>query len=398
MADHGSRGTILDFFSPSASDSPVSERSNDDNKISLPSDDTAAATVCTADSEDEDVTPTNTPEVSISATSAVVSGEVRLNPHQPKLSMFPSKRFGNHTRSFQSCWFEKWKWLDWDEDRSCVFCHSCRMAVLLQFKLSKRSEATFSISGFSNWKDATRSFRKHEASIIHKEATLKWVHYSKSQSVAVQISQQLLRDQVHAQKCLLKIISTLQYLARQGLAIRGHIENEGNFLQLLQLRCEDSQELRTWLERRNSWLSHDVQNELLEIMGHMVLTSILADIKQNKYYTIILDEATDVSFKEQVSICIRHVSANTLEVCEDFTGLYETENTTSETLTILVKDAMCRYSLSLSDCRGQAYDGAANLSGRLSGVQARISREYPKALYNTLFLSFPQFSCSRCFS
>ena len=53
----------------------------------------------------------------------------------------------------------------------------------------------------------------------------------------------------------------------------------------------------------------------------------------------------------------------------------------SETLTVLVKDAMCRYSLSLSDCRRQAYDGAANLSGSLSGVQVQISREYPKALY-----------------
>lgn len=71
--------------------------------------------------------------------------------------------------------------------------------------------------------------------------------------------------------CLLKIISTPRYLARQGLAVRGHIENYGNFLQLLQLRSEDSQELYTWLERRDNWLSHDAQNELLEIMGHMVL-------------------------------------------------------------------------------------------------------------------------------
>ena len=46
---------------------------------------------------------------------------------------------------------------------------------------------------------------------------------------------------------------------------------------------------------------------------------------------------------------------------------------------------MCRFGLDLSDCRGQAYDGAANMSGRLSGVQARISADYPKAL------------CIRCF-
>ena len=153
-------------------------------------------------------------------------------------------------------------------------------------------------------------------------------------------------------------------------------------MQLLQLRSEDNHELSSWLGRRDNWLSHDIQNELLEIMGHTVLKSLLAVIKQSKYLTIILDEATDVSFKEQVSICLRHVSADTLEVQEEFMGLYETDNTTSERLTLLVKDAMWRrYGLSLLDCRGQACDGAANLSGRLSGVQARISREYPKALY-----------------
>ena len=66
-------------------------------------------------------------------------------------------------------------------------------------------------------------------------------------------------------------ISTLRYLARQGLATRGHIESEGNFLQLLQLRSEDSPELSSWLERRENWLSHDIQNEM---MSHFVLKII----------------------------------------------------------------------------------------------------------------------------
>ena len=83
-------------------------------------------------------------------------------------------------------------------------------------------------------------------------------------------------------------------------------------------------------------------------------------------------------------------SPDTLEVHEDFTGLYETENTASEALPVLVKDAMCRYSL---DCHGQAYDGAANLSGRLSGVQARVNTEYPKTY--TLFLSFVNLAICR---
>ena len=100
-----------------------------------------------------------------------------------------------------------------------------------------------------------------------------------------------------AQGCLLKINSTLRYLARQGLATRGHIESEGNFLQLLQVQSEDSPELSSWLKRRDNWVSHDIQNELFEIMAHSVLKGILNVAKQSKYFTIIVDEATDVSFK-----------------------------------------------------------------------------------------------------
>ena len=66
---------------------------------------------------------------------------------------------------------------------------------------------------------------------------------------------------------------------------------------------------------------------------------------------------------------------------EDFVNVYETASTTAETITTITKDALCRLGLDLMDCRGQAYDGASNMSGRLSGVQAKISADYPKAIY-----------------
>ena len=41
-------------------------------------------------------------------------------------------------------------------------------------------------------------------------------------------------------------------LMRQGLAIRGHKDNDsdGNLLQLLKLRCEDDSRLSKWLDSR----------------------------------------------------------------------------------------------------------------------------------------------------
>ena len=64
-----------------------------------------------------------------------------------------------------------------------------------------------------------------------------------------------------------------------------------------------------------------------------------------------MDEATDVSFKKQVSICIRHVSAD-MDIHEDFLGLFETVCTTAEVLTTIIKDVLCRSGLDLLDCRG----------------------------------------------
>ena len=43
-------------------------------------------------------------------------------------------------------------------------------------------------------------------------------------------------------------------------------------------------------------------------MAHTV--SHDGNIRSNKYYSIIVDEATDVSVEEQVSICICHVAAD----------------------------------------------------------------------------------------
>ena len=116
-------------------------------------------------------------------------------------------------------------------------------------------------------------------------------------------------------------------------------------------------------------------------MAHTVLRQILTCVKACKYYAILVDEATDISSHEQVSICLRYVSSESMEVHENFVGLHETGDTTAETLTIIIKDALLRFGLEFSDCRGQAYDGASNMSGRMSGVQARISAENPKAIY-----------------
>ena len=98
------------------------------------------------------------------------------------------------------------------------------------------------------------------------------------------------------------------------------------------------------------------------------------------WFSIVADEATDVTNKEQLVICIRWVD-NDFQIHEDPVELINVPKTDAKTLTGAIKDCLIRLSLPLAQCRGQAYDGASNMSGHLNGVAAQIQKDVPSALF-----------------
>ena len=67
-------------------------------------------------------------------------------------------------------------------------------------------------------------------------------------------------------------------------------------------------------------------------------------------------------------------------VNEDPVGLFCLPDTTANTITVVMKDILIRCSLPLNHCKGQAYDGAANMQGKRKGVATQIRRECPAAV------------------
>jgi hypothetical protein len=64
---------------------------------------------------------------------------------------------------------------------------------------------------------------------------------------------------------LICIVSSLHYLCVQGLAVRGHSEDLGNFENFLKLRATDNAALKSWLEKSGyRWLSPVIQNEIMQ--------------------------------------------------------------------------------------------------------------------------------------
>ncbi|XP_046855044.1 uncharacterized protein LOC124448071 isoform X3 [Xenia sp. Carnegie-2017] len=129
-------------------------------------------------------------------------------------------------------------------------------------------------------------------------------------------------EEVRQNREMLKTITeAVLYLSRQELAFRGHDEssssmNRGNYRELL----ESFAKMDSVFERRLhgrlaethlagggrfTGVSPDIQNDLIDCLDKIIEDEILKEIYCCTFLTIQVDEATDVSTKEQLSVIVR---------------------------------------------------------------------------------------------
>ncbi len=121
-------------------------------------------------------------------------------------------------------------------------------------------------------------------------------------------------------------------------------------------------------------------NEMISIMSNTLLRQILTVIRKASFFSLIADEATDIGHKEQLCMTVRWVD-DALQIHETPLELIQVPMTDANTLADVIKDSLIRFALPISQCRGQAYDGAANMSGHVSGVATRIQEIEPTAVF-----------------
>lgn len=127
-------------------------------------------------------------------------------------------------------------------------------------------------------------------------------------------------------------------------------------------------------------VSHDIHNEILSLLSREIQLNLISEIKDAFCYSIILDETWDVSNREQVSVCFSIVD-NNFYISEHFLGFFETPFTDAQTLFNLVINVSSQFDIDISKCRGQFYDGAANVSGHITGLQRSIIDVEPRAIF-----------------
>ena len=168
-------------------------------------------------------------------------------------------------------------------------------------------------------------------------------------------------------------------MGKQSIAIKGLQDEDSNFMAMLSLLAKEN------APRISKYTCPDIKNEIIFFSAKQILDGLIDNCKRSVIYALIADESTDVTNKEQISICIRFVDKKEDGKhrirAEFLTFVHADIRTNAEELTTKSLETIQSVGLSVNDMRTQGYDGASVMSGHVSGVQTQIRQVNPNAVY-----------------
>jgi len=244
-----------------------------------------------------------------------------------------------------------------------------------------------------------------------------YYYYLQNWRVLLQVEQnrQLLRPQ----------IETLKLCAVQNISLRGHRDdgdlgsdvvqavNDGNYRHLLRFRIASGDEaLKNSLTNASANAKHTsktIQNELLNVMAGLVKAKVTERVQKAEIWTILADETTDRSSREQLVMVARHVDMiddkyvvreDTFSMIDVFAALEDKQTgevkLSGENLGGVILQEIGKANLDINGCIGQGYDGAAAMSSEAAGAAAFVRKSAAMADYFHCISHATNLSCSKC--
>ena len=269
----------------------------------------------------------------------------------------------------------KRNWLCYSPSKGCLFCFPC--------KVMNKFHERFSENGFNDWKNATVYIEQHEHSLAHREALTSITSWKMDKPcIDLSLTRAFEKEKEYWQKILTRIVEVIKFLSIKGLPFQGDNEtigsvHNGNYLGILELLAKFDDLLKEHLENyaqkgkgKTSYLSHQICDEFVKLLADAVLSKIVKELKEAKYFSISLDSTPDLSHVDQLTFILRYVLPS--GPVERFVKFLDMEgHGASQMLDSLMK-FLIENEINILNCRGQSYDNATNMAGPYNGLQAKV--------------------------
>lgn len=291
----------------------------------------------------------------------------------------------NFYRRKQNGEVTKRHWLIYSRTANALICYVC--------KLFSSSNDALCTTGLIDWHNVNNRLSSHETSILHRQSINQLSCLMKSSgridSLVVKESES---EKAYWRNVLKRVVDVIKFIAQRGLSFFGENESfgsnqNGNFLGILELLATYDPFLAEHIQSRGNkgqgrvnYLSSSTVDELLHIMSNQVMKQIVAEVKKARYFGIIVDSTPDLTHVDQLCVVIRYVD-DLNEPVERFITFVPIHSHAAENLSETIVKLFNEWEIDLKYCRGQSYDNASNMSGKYTGLQARIKKEYPLAEY-----------------
>lgn len=349
--------------------------------------------------------------------------------------------FSTHTkqgreekRFFSHKYLVQFPWLAFSHEKSGLFCKYC--VLFPQQEVGSRQQnrvnrfVSVPLRNFSKLTGKDGAFTLHSSREYHQTAVCRAMHFLKIRnSTAKDILSQISKSREKAiqdnRERLVPIIETILLCGRQNIPLRGHRDdgnfmndnssdrdgstemdtvvkhNEGNFRELLKYRINaGDQTLAKHLQTvssRATYISKTTQNDIIETIGTIIEEKICNKVKRAGIYSVMFDETTDVSNKEQMTLCVRYLDDEEKRIQENFLRILDchadnyngdpesmlsTEPVLSgKVLSETVERAVTELKLPLDKCVGIGTDGTSSMTSSERGAAAMLATKMVNATH-----------------
>jgi len=221
-----------------------------------------------------------------------------------------------HNRSFQCSWLQTWDFLVYSPSQQGVYCIYC--ALFGPENVRTQELLRLVTEPLRRFKDARRDFEKHAGQDYHNasrerahEFLARFTEKDKDILNLLDFSRQ---HQVKENRTKLRsIVETIMFCGQQELALRGHRDhgplkmerrqhNDGIFRALLKVRVDAGDvKVPRQLDTANAnatYLSWQTQNENINACSTIIVQKLVEEVKAAKFYSLLLDDTTDVAARE----------------------------------------------------------------------------------------------------